>query len=351
MEAIIKNIIDDIKEKTGIDITIFDMLGGKVAATKDIHKYIKVSLSSFNDKIYCDKSENVCCFLFNSPYNIFMGMINGSDSTAKNYAFMISAMIENSIMQKEEDPDKKESLKKIISGQASDLMIKRLVKKFPVLGLPCFVLAVNCESRDTEDVLNYLEQLAGDTKDSALLFEDNIIAYIRNNEGENDYQSAVDFAEMIYDNILHELSVKVKIGVGSYAKDAFQVANSYNQGSSAIKMGHLSNSKGNIFSYKEFIMMRMIEEIPQSTLKKYLDILIDSSAKDILSDPEMLSTAEEFLVNSLNISETSRNLYMHRNTLMYRLDKIEKHTGLNIRRFSDAVTFRIILILYKHLKH
>ncbi|MDD4003168.1 MAG: hypothetical protein PHE12_03145, partial [Clostridia bacterium] len=196
MESSIKNIIDDIKEKTGIDITIFDMLGGRVAATKDIHNYIKVPSGSFTDNIYCDKSENVCCFLFNSPYNIFMGMINGSDSTAKNYAFMISAMIENSIMQKEENTDKKEAIKKIISGQASDLMIKRLVKKFPVLGLPCFVLAISCNGKDVDDVLNYLEQLAGDSKDSALLFEENIIAYIRNNEGENDYQSAVDFAEM-----------------------------------------------------------------------------------------------------------------------------------------------------------
>lgn len=64
----------------------------------------------------------------------------------------------------------------------------------------------------------------------------------------------------------------------------------------------------------------------------------------------MVNTAEEFLANSLNVSEASRNLFMHRNTLMYRLDKIERITGLDIRNFSDAVTFRVIAVLYKLLK-
>ena len=80
------------------------------------------------------------------------------------------------------------------------------------------------------------------------------------------------------------------------------------------------------------------------------EILLDGDAKSIFSDPEMTNTAEEFLENSLNVSETSRKLYLHRNTLMYRLDKIERSTGLNIRRFSDAVTFRLITYLYRLLK-
>jgi carbohydrate diacid regulator len=77
---------------------------------------------------------------------------------------------------------------------------------------------------------------------------------------------------------------------------------------------------------------------------------MDTSAAEVFEDEEMLNTAEEFLLSSLNVSETSRNLYMHRNTLLYRLDKIEKATGLNIRLFSDAVSFRVLSVLYKLLK-
>ena len=79
-------------------------------------------------------------------------------------------------------------------------------------------------------------------------------------------------------------------------------------------------------------------------------MLMDANAKEVFEDQEMVTTAEEFLDNSLNVSETSRKLYLHRNTLTYRLDKIEKNTGLNIRKFSDAVTFRLITILSKLVK-
>ena len=352
MEAKITAVIEDIKERTGIDITVFDMLGDKVTATSPNNLYFnKMSTDNFSDGIYCDIQKGVCCFLFNSSYNMYMGVINGVNETAKNYAFMISSMIENALFQNEDNPDRKQSLKQILTGEANHTKTKKLIKKFPSLNLPCFALSVSCTVDKQQDVLNFLEQLAGDSNDIAVLSDEDFIAYIRYIESENDYQSALDFAEMIYENIEQELSAKVKIGVGSYAKNAFELSNAFLQGTSAIKLGIITNNKGGIFSYKEFIMMRMIEEIPEATLKKYLDILLDSGAKDILSDNEMLCTAEEFLLNSLNISETSRNLFMHRNTLMYRLDKIEKAMGLNIRRFSDAVTFRIILILYKHLKY
>ena len=85
-------------------------------------------------------------------------------------------------------------------------------------------------------------------------------------------------------------------------------------------------------------------------MQEYLEQFRAESAEEIFEDEEMTETAEAFLESSLNVSETSRNLFMHRNTLMYRLDKIERVTGLNIRKFSDAVTFRILSVLYKLLQ-
>ena len=84
-------------------------------------------------------------------------------------------------------------------------------------------------------------------------------------------------------------------------------------------------------------------------MQEFLEILEDPEAKSMFADAEMVTTAEEFLNTSLNVSETSRNLYMHRNTLMYRLDKIERATGLDIRKFQDAMTFKLIMILHKLL--
>ena len=94
----------------------------------------------------------------------------------------------------------------------------------------------------------------------------------------------------------------------------------------------------------------MVEELSPHKQEEYCAELMDEAAREVFEDKELLSTAEEFLLSSLNVSETSRNLYMHRNTLSYRLDKIEKATGLNVRYFSDAVSFRVLSILYQLLK-
>ena len=96
--------------------------------------------------------------------------------------------------------------------------------------------------------------------------------------------------------------------------------------------------------------MKILEDIPEAKLAQYFTEITDEHCKEVFEDVEMLSTAEAFLQSSLNVRETSRNLYMHRNTLLYRLDKIEKATGLNIRQFPDAVSFRVLTVLHKLLK-
>ena len=353
MEVKLISIIGDIKDRTGIDITVYDMSGEIVTSTSPVPAglFPLFSTEKFKDGIFIDTENKKSYFLFSTPFNIFMGMINGCDNTVSNYALMISSMIENALQHSDDSLNRQECLKQFLTGDASHSKIQKIIRKFSSLNNPCYVFSIICESSKIPEVINFLEQLAGDSDDTAVLAEEDLIAYLRYMESEIDYQSALDFAEMMLENIEQELSIKVKIGLGNFSKNAFELANAFSQGSNAVRMGIATSSKGRIFSYKEFIMTRMIEDIPKATLNKYLEILLDPGAKDILNDPEMLNTAEEFLANSLNISETSRLLYMHRNTLMYRLDKIEKSMGLNIRRFSDAVTFRLILILYNHLKY
>ena len=105
-----------------------------------------------------------------------------------------------------------------------------------------------------------------------------------------------------------------------------------------------------IYSYKEYVMIKMLSEIPEESLSSYVGTVLDRDGRQILDDPELMETAEQFLKNSLNISETSRSMYMHRNTLIYRLDKIENATGLNLRHFNDAVVFHLLTILKKLAK-
>ena len=143
--------------------------------------------------------------------------------------------------------------------------------------------------------------------------------------------------------------MEAKAGVGSIVRDLKDVATSYTGASNALRYADVFEINGNVHSYREFVLVKMLEDIPEGKLIEYFTDLTDESFKEIFEEEEMLNTAEAFLQSSLNVSETSRNLYMHRNTLLYRLDKIEKATGLNIRLFSDAVSFRVLTVLYRLL--
>ncbi len=93
--------------------------------------------------------------------------------------------------------------------------------------------------------------------------------------------------------------------------------------------------------------MRILSELPQSETEKYIKTVLDKNYREVLADEELMTAADAFIKHSLNISEASRSMYVHRNTLIYRLDKIERITGLNIRNFNDAMTFRIAYMISK----
>jgi carbohydrate diacid regulator len=166
---------------------------------------------------------------------------------------------------------------------------------------------------------------------------------------ENEYRSSVDYAEFLSQSLKEELGVKAAIGVGPTVHDIKDIAVSYLRAENALRYADVFEMPTGVCSYREFLLIKMMEDIPNSKLEEYFADLTDENFREIFEDEEMLATAEEFLRSSLNVSETSRGLYMHRNTLLYRLDKIEKATGLNIRMFSDAVSFRVLTIIHRLL--
>ena len=165
-----------------------------------------------------------------------------------------------------------------------------------------------------------------------------------------DYRSVNEFAETVAENIREEMNIDFKIGIGGETRDFNDLAEVYGQSLAAVKIGKTVSMPRAVYSYKQYLLIKLIGDLPPQMLKRYLDLLLDKNAYEILDDTEIMNTADVFMSNSLNISETSRVMYIHRNTLIYRLDKIEKSTGLDIRNFNDAVTFRLMEIVYKIVK-
>lgn len=340
MDADIKIFINGIREKTGIDFSVYGEDGALIVGGAD-------SLDSApNDfeGVYVDYVNNRTLFQIKYKSKCFIGCVDGISEVERNYAYLIGELAENSYF-KESGLSRSEFYKAIILGEANYSQILRYQKKYNMQDTPAFVLIVMAESRHNE-VINVLKNYSEGRSDFVIKVEDNQLVFVKFiDETNNEYQSSTEYAEFLRQSVYEETGVPVRISVGGTVKTLVDLSTSYSQAMTAVRMSNAINSKGEVHSFKEYILIRMLEDMPKFKLNENLEILMDSGAKEIFGDEEMINTAEEFLENSLNVSETARKLYLHRNTLTYRLDKIERATGLNIRKFSDAVTFRLITIL------
>jgi carbohydrate diacid regulator len=155
-------------------------------------------------------------------------------------------------------------------------------------------------------------------------------------------------ARTIEENINKELSVKVVIGIGTVAGHLRELARSYKEAQVAIDVGKVFDTEKSIINYENLGIGRLIYQLPTTLCEMFLQEVFKKNPIDAL-DQETLFTINKFFENNLNVSETARKLFVHRNTLVYRLEKIKKLTGLDLREFDDAITFKVALMVKKYL--
>lgn len=295
-----------------------------------------------------DGSNTFFRFLFNSVG--YIGVLAGAGDVERNYAALLPSYIE-SFMEKEAEISKTEHLKRILRGECSSMGIYKYATKYSVRGAACFTVVLRVPKM-MDETLALLEQYGGNSLDTAVQMNAQTCVLVRfvDDDGDDTYRASVDYAEFLAQSLKEELGLDVAVGVGPTVRELKDTALSYAQAENTLRYADVFDFSGNVHSYRECILIKMIEDVPETKLAEYFSQITDERFKEVFEDEEMLETAEAFLQSSLNVSETSRNLYMHRNTLLYRLDKIEKATGLNIRLFSDAVSFRVLTVLHKLLK-
>lgn len=269
--------------------------------------------------------------------------LDGTGREQKNYAFFLAKMLEGQLPPADLMADRETGFRRILSGGCSGEELRRFRMRHSLPDRPFYILIVLADGRGA-DFVSLLEQYGEDEADFAFGYEGDCVLVKFIGE-DSEYRSPAEFAEFLAESFLEELGAEVTAGVGGTCRRLEDAASSYRQARAALDYAAASGESSGVFTYREFALNKIIEELPPSHRDGYMTVLLEGEGREILKDEDLLSTAEAFLNNNLNVSETSRSLYMHRNTLLYRLDKIEKMTGLNLRNFSDAVTFRVITIL------
>ena len=321
----LKKMVRSVSENTGIEVSVYTPDGRCLLGNAGVAPPAGV------DGVIGDKASGYTWFRTLGPEGYVCG-IAGVGPVQKNYAFLLADLLEGAASRAARLP-KGEGIRRILLGECAAADIRQYRARYSV-----------AEGK-LSDVVGLLSQYAENGSDCAVPLSDKDCAFLKFVRPETEYSSPADFATFLVRSLREELGVRAQVGVGGIAARFEDAAVSYRQASAALRLGQQYGARGGVYGYRSYVLVKMLEEIPPARRAEYFSTLLEGESRALLEDEDMLGTAEEFLENSLNVSETSRNLFMHRNTLMYRLDKIERMTGLDLRNFSDAVTFRVITIL------
>ncbi|MBQ8151583.1 MAG: helix-turn-helix domain-containing protein [Firmicutes bacterium] len=174
----------------------------------------------------------------------------------------------------------------------------------------------------------------------------NTAVMIRDIQSGETLDDALQYARALHETVLSETGKTVTVGIGNVVEDLADLTESYREARRAIEVGRTFAPENYIYAYSQLLLERFLMALPEQTAGGYLRVLFNEKTQRILNE-EMLFTIETFFKKDLNLSDTARQLYIHRNTLVYRLEKLYRHTGLDLRKFEDAVTFKVFLELKK----
>ncbi len=197
--------------------------------------------------------------------------------------------------------------------------------------------------------LDILRGLFPDRKnDFVIRIDDHDIVVIKEFAGGADKSAINQIAQNIFDTISTEDMVSVSIGISSPAETIQELGQAYREARIALEVSKVFDTEKNIISYENLGIGRLIYQLPTTLCELFLNEVFKRESINVL-DSETIYTIQKFFENNLNVSETSRKLFVHRNTLVYRLDKIKKLTGLDLREFDDAIIFKVAMMVNKYL--
>ena len=188
------------------------------------------------------------------------------------------------------------------------------------------------------------------TRDFITAIDDTGIIIIRELQSTETYEDLESIAYMLVDMLNTEAMTSAWVAYSNLAEDISRLPDAYKEAHTALEVGKIFYADKNVFGYNQLGIGRLIYQLPVSICEMFIDEIFKEETLDSI-DEETLITIRTFFENNLNVSETSRQLYIHRNTLVYRLDKLEKSTGLDLRIFDDAITFKIALMVVKYMNY
>ncbi len=351
---ILQNTIDGLKTITRVDICVMDTEGKALATTiTNAEEYESAVLAFVDSPADSQVLQGYQFFkVFDEHQLEYVILVRGDSDDVYMIGKLAAFQIQNLLVAYKERYDKDNFIKNLLLDNLLLVDIYNRAKKLHIetdVRRVVFIIETKNE-KDTNALETVRGLFAGKTKDFITAVDEKNIILVKELKPNETYEDMTKTAKVILDMLNTEAMTKAHVAFGTIINEIKDVSRSYKEAKMALDVGKIFYSGRNVVAYSNLGIGRLIYQLPIPLCKMFIREIFDGKSPDDF-DEETLTTINKFFENSLNVSETSRQLYIHRNTLVYRLDKLQKSTNLDLRVFDDAITFKIALMVVKYMKY
>ena len=351
---ILQNTVDGIKGITKNELCVMDTEGNVLASTSDeLTRFVEEGKNFVQSPADSQAMNGFQFFkIYDETQLEYVVVTQGDSEEVYTIGKILVFQIQSLLVAYKERYDKDNFIKNLLLDNLLMVDIFNRAKKLHIemnARRVAFIIETNKE-KDSGALETVRSMFASHTKDFITAVDEKNIILVKEIGQKEKLEDLEKTAEVIVDMLNTEAMSRVHVAFGTIVKDLKEVSRSYKEAKMALDVGKIFYSDKKVIAYSNLGIGRLIYQLPMPLCKMFIKEIFSDKTPDQF-DEETLSTINKFFENNLNVSETSRQLYIHRNTLVYRLDKLQKSTGLDLRVFDDAITFKIALMVVKYMNY
>jgi len=352
--TIIQSSIDSLKAITKVDFCVYDTEGIVAASTftPDISgDYVSSFIASPADSQVINGSHLLK--IYDNGELMFVLVAKGNSDDVYMVAKICVSQIQALIVAYKERFDRNNFFQNLILDNLLLVDIYNRAQKLRIeASVPRTVFLIESDIERDNAAMEILKGMFNQQYgDYLTAVDERNIILIKQLDAKDTIDDLFDIGESIVATLNTEAMVKVRVSFGTRINELKDVSKSYKEAKLALDVGKIFYAEQEVISYNKLGIGRLIYQLPDNLCRIFMEEIFKDDAAFAEIDDENLRIIDKFFENTLNVSQTAEQLYMHRNTIMYRLEKIEKATGLNLRNFDDALTFKIALMVSNYIKY
>ncbi|MBQ6589457.1 MAG: helix-turn-helix domain-containing protein [Butyrivibrio sp.] len=351
----IKTSIEELGAITKVELCVMDLSGEIVASTSD-RDFLDVSIviNFANSPVDSQVIGDVHLFKILDEGDPAYVLLAKGDS---EHAYMVGkigvSQLQNLVVAYKERFDRNNFFQNLLLDNMLLIDVYNRARKLKIeVSVPRVIILVETRNAQDNTAQELLSSMYGQhSGDYVTAVDENSVILIKNLGRGQTYDDVQKIATTIVDMMNTEAMLNVRVSYGTIVEEIKDLSKSFKEAKMALEVGRIFYAEKRVNAYNTLGIGRLIYQLPESLCKIFIDEIFGGKEVPDDLDEETLNTINKFFENNLNVSETSRQLFVHRNTLVYRIEKLEKSSGLDVRNFDDALTFKIALMVISYMKY